>query len=147
MTRLRGIPLYAAIVAPFLVLPSLLIAVGTPFDVSLSVTLLAAIATGIVATFQVRQMYHESAEPRSIFWAMLVSALEVKVAFGAWIAYLVVATLAARAGIELWLPPQPIRQLITSIAAIVLLVTPVYYRITIALERAEAAVSPAEDAA
>lgn len=147
MRRIRGIGLYLGIALPFLVLPALLVAGGVPGDISLSVAILAAIAAGIVATFVVRRLYLESTKPRSIFWGMLVSALEVNVAFGAWIGYLVTAAVLARVGYELPLPPQPVRQFLTSVAAIVLLITPVYYLATIALERSAepAPPEPAEE--
>lgn len=132
---MRGVALYATITAPFLAIPTALAVFGLPLDIGLSIALLAAIASAIVATVYVWGLYRATTEPRSIFFGMLVSALEVKVTFGAWVGYLVAASLLAKISIVLPLPAQPIRGVITGIAAIVLLITAVYYAATIALER------------
>lgn len=135
--KLRGILLYGAIAVPFLLIAKGLEALGLGFETGLSIALLVGIAVGLYATWKVRTWYRETTPPRSIFYSMLVSALEVKVAFGAWIGYLVAASLLARpeVGITLPLPPQQVRQGITGVAAIGLMIAAVYYAVTILLER------------
>jgi hypothetical protein len=134
---MRGVVLYAAVAAPFLGLATWLAILGVPPDTGLSVALLVAIIVAIFATFYVRSVYVTTSEPRSVFFGMLVSALEFKVAFGAWVGYLIAASLLAKVGIILPLPSQPIRAVITGVAALVLLISAIYYAATIYLERRE----------
>lgn len=130
---MKGTILYLAIVAPYLAIPLVLAPFGIAPDDGLAIALVVAIVSAVVATFYVRARYMASTEPRSIFWGFLVSALEVKAAFAAWIAYVVSANLLLDAGIVLPVPEQPIRALITGVVAIVTLTSAVYYAVAIAL--------------
>lgn len=133
-----GIVLYLAISAPFLSIPLVLYAAGVDLDTGLAIALLATISAGILATIWVARRYRATPEPRSIFFGMLVSALEVKVAFGAWVGYLIAATILRSDPffIDLPVPVQPVRSLVTGIAAVGLLVSAVYYAATIAIQTA-----------
>lgn len=133
---MRGILLYGAVAAPFLLFAVVLSALGLPSDVAISMALMAVIVVAIYATVKVRGWYRATPTPRSIFYGMLVSAVEVKVAFGAWVGYLIAAGILARPplNVVLPLPPASIRAQITGVAAIVLLITAAYYALTIWLE-------------
>ena len=98
---MKGVLLYFAIVAAFMAIPVVLLPFGVAPDDGLGIALVVAIVSALAATLYVRARYLESPEPRSIFWGFLVSALEVKAAFGAWIAYIVAANLLADAGVAL----------------------------------------------
>lgn len=141
---MRGVVLYAAVTIPFLVIPAALVPFGFPPDAWLSISVLTAIVVATYATWDIRRLYLASKEPRSIFWGMLVSAVEVKVAFGSWIGYLLAASLLARpeVGIVVPLPPQPVRAFVTGVAAVVLLTAAIYYAVTIRLERRRQATGP-----
>lgn len=136
--RLRGVPLYVALSLPFLVLPIALLPFGLDWPVALGVALVTVIAVGIRSTFYMRSRYLASKKPRSIFWGMLVSALMVASAVGLWVGYVVIATLLARDPtfpIQLPIPPQPVRSVITAVAVTALFVAPIYYAVTTYLER------------
>lgn len=135
--RLRGVALYVAIAVPFLLVPVVLLPLVPP-DTGLAIALIAAIVIGIASTWYVRAKYMASSKPRSVFWGMLVSALEVGVAFGLWVGYVVASTLLARDPtfpLQLPVPPQPLRSLITTVAAIGIFASATYYAVTIYLER------------
>lgn len=132
---MRGVVLYALIAAAFLALPVVLLPFRVPPETGFSLALLAAIGSGIVAAFRVRAIYAVSTVPRSVFFGMLVTAIEIKAAAGAWFAYLVAANLLGRADILLPTPEQPVRVVISGVLAIVVLLSPVYYALTIELER------------
>lgn len=127
---MRGAVLYVALCLPFLAIGVLVFALGGDAETATAAAITAAIVVGVLSTLYVRTKYLASPEPRSIFWGMLVSALEVKVAFGVWVGYLLVAT-----RLDLPVPPQPHRGLITVGAAIGLFVSATYYAVTIYLER------------
>jgi hypothetical protein len=131
---MMGGVLYLAITVPFVALAAVLYGLGVSVDAGLSLALLSAIASAIVAMIDIRRIYYETPIPRSFFFGMLVSALEVKIAFGSWVGYLVAASLLAKVGILLPLPPQAVRSVITGIAAVVLLVSAVYYDLSIRIE-------------
>lgn len=139
---MKGIVLYLAIAAPFLAIPLVLALFGVDFQTGLSIAIVVAIVASIVATIYVANLYHQSTEPKSVFWGYLVSAMEVKVAFGGWVGYLVAANLLAAHELVLFgtrillpLPDQATRQAFTGIAAVILLVTAVYYAVSITIER------------
>lgn len=129
--------LYLAVVAPFLLVPLALAGFGVDPEIGLSFSVLLAIAFSISATVYIVRNYRATPKPRSVFFGMLVSALIVKQAFAGWIGWLVAATLLARPdtlGIQLPIPDQPTRALINAVAVIVLLVTAIYYALSIAAE-------------
>lgn len=132
--RLRGAALYLALALPFLAIPPLLSPV-LALEAGLGIALIVAIVSGIAAFVWVWRLYRASSPPRSIFFGMLVSALEVKVAFGAWIGYLIAAGLLGRVGVDLPVPPQSLRLVINGLVAVGLFVSAIYYAVTIELER------------
>lgn len=137
LARLRGAPLYLAISVPFLAIPLPLLAIGWPWNDASSTAIVAAVIAGVVAVLYVRRRYFALGEPRGFFFGMLLSAIELKAAFSAWIGYLVVAN-RHPFGLQLPLPPEPVRLVINAVGVIVLLTGSVYYAVTIALERREA---------
>lgn len=133
--RLRGVALYGAVTLPFLLAPVPLAWIGIPYDVGLSLALIASVLAGDVATFWINAQYVASLEPRSGIFGMLRSALLIKAAFGTWIAYLIAANLLARIGVLLPTPDPMVRALLNANLAVVFLASQLYYAVAIRLIR------------
>lgn len=144
--QLRGVWLYLAISVPYLAIPLALYPLGVSLQAGVSLAGIAAIASSIVAARYVRSETKrvEDETGENLFLGMLRSAIEVKVAFGAWIGYLVAARLLAENGLPLVgkvllpIPPEPVRLIVNAVAGIVVLTSTVYYAVTIVLERRDA---------